>query len=109
MDTVPLAHARLVTIVAEAVLQDRLTRLVREAGASGYTLSACAGEGSRGLRSTTPGSGQNVRIEAIVADAAARRILSHLAEEYFPNYAVIAWLTDVEVVRSDKFGGPAAR
>lgn len=109
LESAPLARAKLVTIVAEAVLQDRLARLVREAGASGHTVSACAGEGSRGLRSTTPAGGQNVRIEAVVDDAAAQRILARLAAEYFPHYAVVAWLADVEVVRGAKFAGPAVR
>ena len=95
---------KLVTIVAESVLQDRLVRLVLKEGASGYTLSACSGEGSRGLRSTTPIGGQNVRIEVVTGPEVAERILGRLQAEFFPHYAVVAWLTDAAVVRGAKFG-----
>ena len=49
---------KLVTIVAEAVLTARLAALVREVGASGYTLSDAEGEGcclaDCGIRPTPP-------------------------------------------------------
>jgi hypothetical protein len=31
-------------------------------------------------------------------------VLEVLAREYFPHYAVVAWIADVEVVRGGKFG-----
>jgi len=34
----------------------------------------------------------------------AQRILEHIVEHYFANYAMIAFLDDVEVVRGEKFG-----
>lgn len=39
--------------------------------------------------------------------AVADRILEALAAEWFPNYAVVAWVVDVEVVRGEKVGGMA--
>ena len=44
-----------------------------------------------------------MRIETIVSPAVAERILEVLATVYFPNYAVVAWAADVQVVRGDKF------
>jgi hypothetical protein len=47
--------------------------------------------------------GSNIRLETIVSPAVAERILNHLAEVYFANYAVIAFVENVEVVRGDKY------
>ena len=95
---------KLVTIIGEAVLEDRLVRLVLKEGASGYTLTTCSGQGSRGLRSTTPIGAQNVRIEVVAGPDVADRILRRLEAEFFPHYAVVAWLTDAAVIRGAKFG-----
>jgi hypothetical protein len=60
------------------------------------------GEGSRGMRaSELPGEG--IRIETVVSAAVADRLLAHVATHYFPNYAVIAYVTTVEVVRGEKY------
>jgi len=99
LHTVPL---KLVTIVAEPVLEERLVRALQELGARGHTASAAHGGGSRGMRASDP-PGESVRIETVVGAAAAERILAHVAEHYFPNYAVIAFVSDVHVVRGEKY------
>ena len=99
MHTVTL---KLVTIIAEPVLEDQLTRALRTMGASGWTVTACHGEGSRGRRvGEVPGDG--IRVETVVSAGTADRILEMVAQEYFPNYAVIAWLADVQVARGEKY------
>lgn len=93
---------KLVTIVAEAVLEERLVRELRALGARGWTLSQARGEGSRGTR-TSDLEGGNVRIETLVAPEVAERILDRLAERYFANYALVAFAQTVEVVRGEKY------
>lgn len=99
MHTVPLT---LVTIVCEAVLGEPLVRALHALGVRGHTLSSALGQGSRGMR-TGEIPGDNVRIETIVSPALAESILALLAEQYFPNYAVVAWATEVHVVRGEKY------
>lgn len=99
MRTVPL---KLVTIVAEPVLEERMLEALRRLGASGHTVSDVHGAGSRGMRASDP-PGQGVRIEVIVSEAVADRILDHVAEHYFPHYAVIAFVAEVHVVRGEKY------
>jgi len=99
MQTVPL---KLLTVIAEAVLEERLLRDIRERGAKGYTLDNVRGEGSRGVRATE-WEGKNIKVETIVDAATADKILDHLAKHYFPRYAVIAYIHDVGVVRGDKY------
>ncbi|ADH63187.1 MAG: P-II family nitrogen regulator [Deinococcota bacterium] len=97
-----LVRLKLVTIVAEAILEKRLLEEVRRQGAKGYTLTDARGEGSRGLR-TMDWEGKNIRLEVIVGEEVAERILRTLQENYFPYYAVIAFVENVEVVRGYKY------
>ncbi|RIH82236.1 P-II family nitrogen regulator [Calidithermus roseus] len=99
MQTVPL---KLVTIIAEAFLEEKLVREVKKLGASGYTLSPARGEGSRGVRASE-WEGGNVRLEVVASPQVAERILERLAEVYFPSYAVIAFTQTVEVLRGEKY------
>lgn len=93
---------KLVTIVAESVLQEQICRSLDSLGATGYTLSEATGKGSRGMRvGELPGS--NVRIETVVEPEIAERILELLGRLYFPHYAIAAWVHDVEVVRGAKY------
>jgi nitrogen regulatory protein P-II 2 len=93
---------KLVTVVAEAVLEDELIQEVYAAGAKGYTLDRVLGEGSRGVRASD-WAGKNVKIETLVAPEVADKLLTVLAEKYFPHYAVVAYVKSVEVVRGDKY------
>mgnify|MGYP003513056842 FL=1 len=56
MELVPL---KLVTIVAESLLEKRLVEEVKRLGAKGYTITPARGEGSRGIRSVD-WEGQNI-------------------------------------------------
>jgi len=93
---------KVVTIVAESLLESRLIRDVQALGSRGHTLTKVHGEGSRGVRASE-WEGSNVKIETIVSSAVANRIMRHVAEAYFEHYAVIAYSMDVEVVRGDKY------
>lgn len=98
----PTTAMKLVTIVAEPVLEHRLIADLKRLGATGWTILEGRGEGSRGRRaSEVPGA--NVRIETVVTAAVADRIVAHVASQYFPNYAVIAFVSDVAVVRGEKY------
>ena len=99
MQTVTL---KLVTIVAEAVLGERLIADLKQLGAKGFTFTEARGEGSRHLRAGEL-PGDNVRIEAVVSEPVANIVLEHIAREYFSNYAVIAYVADVAVVRGEKY------
>ena len=99
MQTVPL---KLVTIVAEAVLKQRLGEDVMAAGGTGYTVTDATGLGSRGMRSSDI-VGQNIRVEAVLDEASTDRLLARLASHYFPHYAIVAWVTPVEVVRAERY------
>lgn len=99
MDTV---ERQLITIVAEAVVERRLVDDLKKCGAKGYSLSHVSGEGVTG-RHTLDLNGPSLRIESVVTDEVAERILAMLAANYFERFAVIAWLTPARVARPDRF------
>jgi nitrogen regulatory protein P-II 2 len=97
-----LKTLKLVTIISEAIISDKIIREIQGLGAKGYTATGADGQGSRGVRASE-WEGKNVRIEVIAHEQVAEKILTLLAEYYFPNYAVIAFVQDVGVVRGDKY------
>jgi hypothetical protein len=66
-------------------------------------MTEAKGEGSHGERMGGRVGETNARIETVVSVEVAERILARLAEFYFPRYATIAWTSDVNVVRGDKY------
>ena len=99
MDTV---ERQLITIVAEAVIERRLLDDIKACGARGYSVGHVTGEGTTG-RHTHNLNGPSVRIESVVTEDVAQTILGRLANDYFPNFAVIAWLSPVRVARPERF------
>jgi hypothetical protein len=93
---------KLLVVVAEEAVAPKIVEDIKRLGASGYTIVDAHGEGSRGKRMGRVGE-TNARIESVVSAEVAERILARLAEQYFPRYAVIAWTSDVAVVRGDKY------
>ena len=93
---------KLLTIVAEQGLENRLVTLVHHAGAKGHTVSPAHGEGPRGQRFGDL-TGGNIRLETVVSAEVAESIIAALQEDYFPHYAVSCWVSDVEVIREDRY------
>lgn len=93
---------QLLTIIAEAVLEHRLVEDVKRLGARGYSLGHVRGEGATG-RHAMSFAGPSIRLESVVTDEVAERVFEVLADEYFPHYAVVAWVTPVRVARPERY------
>ena len=61
------------------------------------------GKGSRGVRNSAWDASSNVRIEVVCDAATADTIAARLRAHYYDNYAMILFLTDVVVLRPEKF------
>ena len=93
----------LLTIVTEGVIERQLVEDVKRLGAHGYTIVDARGEGSRGMRAADWEYSKNIRLETVCDRAVAEAIMAHLAQTYYADYAMIAYLTDVQVIRPEKF------
>ncbi|QEY31100.1 hypothetical protein EVJ50_01355 [Synechococcus sp. RSCCF101] len=100
--------ARKLVIVTEDVLLNKIVKLIESSGASGYTVVAASGKGSRNVRSSGHPSRSdtvtNIKIEVLTSSREMAIELSDtIAEKYFGDFAGIAYLCDVEVLHAHSF------
>ena len=101
--SLPTEKRILLTIITEAIVEPTLLRDLDRHGVRGYTVSDARGRGSRGVRDAAWEEAANIRIEIICARALAEDVLRHLQVRYYSDYAMVAFLTDIEVLRPEKF------
>jgi nitrogen regulatory protein P-II 2 len=97
-----LISRKLVTIVAESALEKRLVEDLNAQGIKGYTVSGAHGAGVRGQREGDL-QGGNIKVECVVGEPLVATIFDLLKSAYFPHYALVAWVSDVEVARGENF------
>ena len=103
MTALPTEQRTLLTVFTEATIEQVLTRDMDRMGIRGYTISDVRGKGSRGVRDASWDESRNIRIEVICARTQAEALLAHLQARYYSNYAMVAYFSEVEVLRPDKF------
>jgi nitrogen regulatory protein P-II 2 len=98
----PKVERQLVTIIIEAAVETRLIEDVKRLGAKGYSVGHVRGEG-RSASHLQDLNGPSMRLETIVTDEIAEAILAHLEAVYFGRYAVVVWVSPVNVLRPERF------
>lgn len=96
-------NATLLTIYTEAALESHLINDMEQHGASGYTITNARGKGTRGLRSGSWDQNSNIRIEIICNTKLAHKLADYLQKNYYANYAMVTFISDIEVLRPEKF------
>jgi hypothetical protein len=95
-------------IVGEEILSKKLIKLIKAAGATGYTVNAAGGEGSRNVRSTGQPSVShtlsNVKIEVLTGTRElADKITREIEAKYYADFSIITYIYQVEALRDHKF------
>lgn len=93
----------LVVILAESALEQLLAQDIKALGAHGYTVTDARGNGSHGYREASWDADGSIRMEIICEEAVAEKIAEAVFEKYFKNYAVCLYLSEVKVLRTDKY------
>ena len=94
-----IATKKLVTIVTESALEQKLKRELERLGAKGYTIVNARGSGHQGSREGNWGEAStNIRIEIVCSDAVAQTIAEHCDRQYAEDFAMIVYLSDVQVM-----------
>jgi nitrogen regulatory protein PII len=90
--------AVLITIISESVLRDRIVKILKSKGVTGYTLNEVLGEGGHGRRmGDIAGFNTNIEIKTIVSSEMSDDIFSALAENR-NGHALIAFRHSVEAM-----------
>ena len=100
-----MKHAmhKLLTIITEATLESVLVKDLERLGVRGYTIVNARGKGSWGVRDATWGESSNIHVEVVCDIQTAEAIAAHLQDRYYDNYAMILFMSDVAVLRPEKF------
>ena len=104
-----LHAAEKVVIITEKIISKGICDIIEACGATGYTLVAAGGKGSRDMRSTSDRASvvddfANLKIEIIVNNyEMAECIMDAVRKKYFKNYSGITYLEDIKILRPEKF------
>lgn len=93
---------RLVTIISEPVVSKELIALARSLGASGFTSSDVHGEGT-GDKSSGELPDEKIKIEIVADSVLAEKLMCEVAAQYFKNYSIIVYSSEIRVLRPEKF------
>lgn len=86
----------LITIICEAVLQDRLAHLLKTLNTSGYTITQARGTGSHGRRmGDIAGYNTNIEVKTIVASETSDQLFEEL-KQIQETHALVAFRQKVE-------------
>lgn len=94
---------KLLTIITESEIEEHLLQDIDRLGAKGYTISSAKGKGEKGVRNAVWNANSNVKIEIVCDNNICEKIIEFLKENYLKNYAMILFISDVNVLRPKKF------
>jgi hypothetical protein len=93
----------LLTVITEAAIEQTLLRDLDRLGVRGYTVTDARRRGGRGVRDAAWEEAANIRIEVICPRTQAESVLNHFQARYYADYAMVAFLQDIEILRPEKF------
>lgn len=97
-----------VTVIAERLLEDSITTIINEAGATGYTTVEGNGKGQHGLHGKKGASLVEafsiVKIEFVMKDRdAAVKVAETISDRHFKKQSGIVYISTVEILRPGRF------
>ncbi len=98
-----LVKRTLLTIISEAAIERLLVKDLQKLGAHGYTIMEARGGGAHGERMADEEHNRNIQVEVICERAVAEKIIEHLTQTYYRDFAMVSYFSEVEVVRPHKF------
>lgn len=98
-----LYNIKLLTITCEIMAQNLVKDILKRHKITGYTSYEVGGMGDSGLRGRGLPEEKNVKIEVVLTEQSAEKVVEELARTMFSDYAVIFYLSDVQVARMEKF------
>ena len=98
-----LYPVKLLTITCEILAQKNIIEILNKHEITGYTTYEVNGNGARGIRGQGLKNEKNVKVEIILRDEKLQTVVEEISRTLFANFAIILYVSDVEVVRTEKF------
>lgn len=93
----------LLVIIAEAAIEKALVRDAQRLGAHGWTVGDVRGGGVGGVREGAWEADRTIELKLICEPGVADAIADHVLATYAPHYAVAMYLSDVRVLRPQRY------
>jgi len=98
-----LYTVKLLTITCEILAQKNILEILKNHKITGYTTYEVDGNGTRGLRGQGFKNEKNVKVEVIMREDKLSDVIEEISRTLFANFAVVLYVSDVGVVRTEKF------
>ncbi len=98
-----LYKVKLLTITCEILAQKNIIEILKKHDITGYTTYEVEGNGERGLRGQGFKNEKNIKVEVIMREEKLSDIVEEISRTLFANFATVLYVSDVGVVRTEKF------
>jgi nitrogen regulatory protein PII len=98
-----LYNVKLLTITCEILAQKNIIEILKKHDITGYTTYEVEGNGARGLRGQGLKNEKNVKVEVIMREDKLSDIVEEISRTMFANFAIVLYVSDIGVVRTEKF------
>lgn len=98
-----LYNVKLLTITCEILAQKNVIDILEKHQVSGYTIYESEGSGTKGIRGKGLKNEKNVKIEIVLTEKTAEKIIEDILSKLISDFAIIFYMSDVQVARSEKF------
>lgn len=100
---IPTHPMKLINIVANVALEERLSGIAEAHAASGYTVLDARGAGSAGLQTGALEGGSNILFMLIVPATKLDEVLADIEKLMKRGHHLAVFVTDTQVLRREKF------
>jgi nitrogen regulatory protein PII len=84
--------------------QNLVKDILKKHRITGYTSYEVGGMGDSGIRGQGLPEEKNVKIEVVLTEESAEKVVEEISRTMFSDYAIILYLSDIQVARMEKFG-----
>ncbi|HEY9097666.1 MAG TPA: hypothetical protein VIN38_02230 [Thiobacillus sp.] len=96
---------KLINIIANGALEERLVNMAEAHGTSGYTILEARGAGSAGLQTGTLEGGSNILFVLIVTESKLAGVMVDVEKLMKRGHHLACFVSDTQVLRREKFAG----
>ena len=96
-------NVKLLSIICEILAQKNIIEILKKHEITGYTTYEVEGNGARGLRGQGFRNEKNVKVEVIMREEKLQDVVEEISRTLFTNFAIVLYVSDVGVVRTEKF------